>query len=496
MAILRTARLVKALASSRQGASRVNELATLRGLPAKLSQLLFLKELDRPNTANSSSAIPITLSRHEVTSILYREFGDVSDYLALSDEDGKAASIGEVHFGTWKGSQALAIKVRYPDIEHIIKCDLQGLVLTSHTFALIQPAFNLSAFKKDVKERILQELDYKKELTTLQLFKSIYQNIPRLKIPGAYDFLSSNCVLTMERLSGRPLHECLDTLSEECRFQVAETLLRFALTSWFATGIIQADPNPANFLVEVKDGEVTVGIVDFGSSLIIPQNKIVVLQRLCTGQYKNSDEVLSLFEQLGFDVELVSPLREKLLDLCTIVSLPLRTDGPFDLRSWQVKHKLKKLLGRDIWNFRLAGPPYLLWFIRSFSGTVHLIRALQVHLNWRQLFDEGCPSATTPRNLQVSRSKARGEALTKQNLKVEVLVREQGRDKVRVVLPYAVLERIEEIMPSEIVAKLSLRDSSPGRMAKQWYLNNKGPGIIFREVVDQKVISICCVQED
>jgi predicted unusual protein kinase regulating ubiquinone biosynthesis (AarF/ABC1/UbiB family) len=80
--------------------------------------------------------------------------------------------------------------------------------------------------------------------------------------------LTSARVLTMTRARGKTVVDTAATSSPEVRRLAALAMFAFAWGSPLAHGLLNADPNPGNFLIdEQPDGSVLVWCLDFGCAL-------------------------------------------------------------------------------------------------------------------------------------------------------------------------------------------------------------------------------------
>jgi predicted unusual protein kinase regulating ubiquinone biosynthesis (AarF/ABC1/UbiB family) len=86
-----------------------------------------------------------------------------------------------------------------------------------------------------------------------------------------YGELSSARVLTMARARGRTVVDAAAHAAPDVRRQAAAAIFKFAWGSPLAHGLLNADPNPGNFLIETEgDGHVLVWCLDFGCALDVP----------------------------------------------------------------------------------------------------------------------------------------------------------------------------------------------------------------------------------
>ncbi|MEL0040095.1 MAG: AarF/ABC1/UbiB kinase family protein [Ilumatobacter sp.] len=175
-----------------------------------------------------------------------------------------AASIGQVHRavivdpGTGQ-ERAVAVKVQYPGVDEAISADLRnadllGTVLRQG-FGGLDPAEMVS----EIKERLTEELDYRREADNQRRFAEFYRGHPRIHVPEVVDHLSTARVLTTELVDGHTWAELL-TWDQTERDRAAETIFRFIFRSLYTMRAFNGDPHPGNYLFH-GDGRVTFGLV-------------------------------------------------------------------------------------------------------------------------------------------------------------------------------------------------------------------------------------------
>jgi predicted unusual protein kinase regulating ubiquinone biosynthesis (AarF/ABC1/UbiB family) len=197
-----------------------------------------------------------------------------------------AASLGQVHAakladGPRRGAANsidgdaegidVVVKVQYPGVAEALRADLddEGFVrkLAGAEVGASLDDDALTALANAVRD----ELDYRSEAAMQAKFAAAWQGHASIRVPRVIEELSSRRVLTMVRAKGASIvdttHAALDV-----RRQAAAAIFTFAWGSPLAHGLLNADPNPGNFLVETEsDGHVVVWCLDFGCALELPE---------------------------------------------------------------------------------------------------------------------------------------------------------------------------------------------------------------------------------
>lgn len=201
----------------------------------------------------------------EVRKVLRQDLGaEPEDLFARFEEEPlAAASIAQVHRATLKDGREAAVKVRRPDIERVVRADLDILYTLAH---LLQSAPEEEAALVDgvglVREfdrAIARELDLGREAETLRTFHKNFEKRTSLSIPEPVEPLCGPRVLTMSLLCGTKIAEVLP--GSELAQKAATNLIEGTYQQIFEDGLFHSDPHPGNLCV-LSDGR--VGMMDFG----------------------------------------------------------------------------------------------------------------------------------------------------------------------------------------------------------------------------------------
>jgi len=162
----------------------------------------------------------------------------------------------------------VVIKVLKPGIEDTLVADLNFIYLVARVLEFLSPELertSLVAIIKDIKESMLEEVDFRKEAVNMEAFQRYIEAMGfdrQAKSPFVYQHCSTKRVLTMERLYGVPLTD-LDSIRS--LVPDPELTLVTALNVWFGSLIscesFHADVHAGNLWL-LRDGR--VGFIDFG----------------------------------------------------------------------------------------------------------------------------------------------------------------------------------------------------------------------------------------
>jgi hypothetical protein len=159
----------------------------------------------------------------------------------------------------------------------------------------LAPGLDAKAVADELRERVLEELDYEHEAQNQRSFARAYRGHPFIRVPDVVTRLSRSRVLVTEYVEGAGF-EAVKQLDAEARNRFAEIVFRFYLGSIYQLHHFNADAHPGNY---VLTGDGSVAFLDFGMT-----------KRLDPEQIRLEEEVVKA--RLDHDPE---RLREKLHDL-------------------------------------------------------------------------------------------------------------------------------------------------------------------------------------
>jgi hypothetical protein len=214
-----------------------------------------------------------------------------ADELEQLDPDPVAVTpTAQVHRGVLAGA-AVAVKVLRPGLAASVRQDLvllEGLVAP---LGAAFPSMDSGAIIKEIRERVLDELDLEHEAQVQRRFHRMLRGHPFLTVPAPVTGLAHHGVLVTEWIEGVPLARASG------RDRAAARLLLFALGALRA-GIVHADPDPDDVLV-LADGR--LAILDFGATGTVDADRVELgaraLEAFAAG---DADALGDALEQLGW----------------------------------------------------------------------------------------------------------------------------------------------------------------------------------------------------
>jgi predicted unusual protein kinase regulating ubiquinone biosynthesis (AarF/ABC1/UbiB family) len=249
----------------------VAALGTMKGAAMKLGQVMsFLdvglvpeqhREEFQRELAKLRDAAP-TVSFKQMRKVIEDDLEEpIADAFASFDEEPiAAASIGQVYRATLHDGREVAVKVQYPGVAGAVRADLQNLDMILRLLKRMTPGLDVKAIAEEIKERIVEELDYELEAQNQRSLARIFAGHPFIVVPEVVSALSREHVLVGEFVHGVGFEE-LKGRSQSERDRLGEIVFRFFLGCLYRHRQFSGDPHPGNFLL-LEDGR--VAFLDFG----------------------------------------------------------------------------------------------------------------------------------------------------------------------------------------------------------------------------------------
>ncbi|HEV2243183.1 MAG TPA: AarF/ABC1/UbiB kinase family protein [Streptosporangiaceae bacterium] len=241
-------------------------LGAMKGVLMKLGQMASyvddgLSPAVRRTLSRLQDSVP-PMSADLAAQVVREELGVPPEraFAQWDPEPIAAASIGQVHRAITHDGRAVAVKVQYPGIAETIAADLGNVALLRRMLKITAPSQDVDALLAELRERVLEELDYRREADNQRLFAAYYDGHPTIVVPRIIGELSTRRVVTSELADGARFAE-LAGWSQEERDLAAETIYRFVFRSLYELRAFNGDPHPGNYLFH-RGGRVT--FLDFG----------------------------------------------------------------------------------------------------------------------------------------------------------------------------------------------------------------------------------------
>jgi predicted unusual protein kinase regulating ubiquinone biosynthesis (AarF/ABC1/UbiB family) len=218
----------------------------------------------------------------------------------FSTEPVAAASLAQVHRAHLLDGEEVAVKVRYPDIEHIVKTDLASSRMICQIYERFDPQpMELLPLLDEMHEHLKLELDFRREVQNAERVRELFKKEERVVIPEIKHELSTGRVITMEFVTGIKVTEVEQLRAANIHpRQVVSGLMTIYNQMILAYGFFQADPHPGNIFIQPGPRFV---ILDFGLAKELPKNFGLALFELMFSMMTfNEAAMVRAFGELGF----------------------------------------------------------------------------------------------------------------------------------------------------------------------------------------------------
>ena len=246
------------------------ELGNMKGALMKVGQMASYLDDGLPEPMRlalsqlQSNAPPmaVELVRIELERELGKPMSEI--FVEFDDEPIASASIGQVHRAIIRladgTERAVAVKVQYPGVAEAIDADLRTADLLGAMLAFGFKSLNPEDMVAEIKDRLREELDYKREAANQQMFIDFYKGHPFIHVPEVFHEFSTGRILMTELVAGHSFAEVCEW-SQEQRDMAGEAIFRFVFRSLYRFRAFNGDPHPGNYIFH---GDGKVSFLDFG----------------------------------------------------------------------------------------------------------------------------------------------------------------------------------------------------------------------------------------
>jgi len=287
----------------------------------------------------------------------------------------------QVHRGVHAGAD-VAVKVLRPGISDQVRIDLNLLEALIRPLGAVFPSLAPGLLLREVRERVLDELDLEHEASTQRAFARALRRHEQLYVPAPVSALCHERVLVSAWVNGTPVGRLTDA---EERAQAARALVLFHVGS-ARFGTVHADPHPADAL-RMADGR--VALLDFGAV------RRMSATRVDEGLIALDALLAQDGETLGASLELLGWLPAELGTTVLALGREIlagHLDGPSRMNASALIRAGERARTRAeaLWPLAQVAsvPPEDLWPLRMLAGLVTLLARLDVEEDWPALFGQ------------------------------------------------------------------------------------------------------------
>ncbi|MEJ6394360.1 AarF/ABC1/UbiB kinase family protein [Gymnodinialimonas sp. 2305UL16-5] len=361
--------------------SRIAErLSEMRGAVMKLGQLLSMEtgdllppELEHILARLRSEAD--IMPPAQLKSVLTGAYGPSfrAQFKSFDTRPLAAASIGQVHRATAKDGMRLAIKLQYPGIRASIDSDLNNAAALIRWSGLWPKELDLGPLMEEARRQLHEEADYAREGRYLARFGALLQQDARFIVPTYRADLSTPDALAMGFEPASPI-ETLQEAAPATRDAALEALIELCLAELFEFGVMQTDPNFANYRWRPETEQLV--LLDFGAARDIPDDLAEGHRRLLRAGLDGArSDIYAALEEIGFIKPGLSKAHQTaLLDMAEMGFSALRGPDRFDFATTTLADELRtrgQVIGQDreLWHI----PPADTLFLQRKIGGLYLL---------------------------------------------------------------------------------------------------------------------------
>jgi predicted unusual protein kinase regulating ubiquinone biosynthesis (AarF/ABC1/UbiB family) len=345
-----------------------------------------------------------------VRRVLEREWGKSLEELfeEFEPQAAAAASIGQVHRAVMHDGREVAVKVQYPEIADALAADLDVASMLIRLGKAIAPGLDPKVVAGELRERVLEELDFELEAQQQRTFARAYRGHPFVYVPPVVSELSRRRVLVNEWVSGRRFAQIVEASQEE-RDRAGEIIVRFFFGSMHQLRRFNTDPHPGNYLLMGEPDDtpaaderggmpsrragVRMAFIDFGNTAEVGQPDIGLLALAATVD-GDPDALASAADKLGYVRNLDRIDREALLSQARALGdwylrdCELRIDPDYVAGVVEAMIDPRAVEGSLRLVRQLKLPPEEIWLRRMETSVLAVLGQLRARRNWHRIMLE------------------------------------------------------------------------------------------------------------
>jgi predicted unusual protein kinase regulating ubiquinone biosynthesis (AarF/ABC1/UbiB family) len=385
----------------------VQMLGEMKGAAMKVGQLASFYEFATPGDYLATYRDALTMLQNSAPpmrpeasrTVIEEEFGKPVDEIfdSFEDEPVAAASIGQVHRAWLPSGEKVAVKVQYPGVDAAVHADLKNVSAMTKIAVAIAPNLDPKEVANEVRERVTEELDYRREASNQARFAENFEGHPFIVVPKVFQEYCRTRVITQEFIDGDPFMTSMDWAQSD-RDALAETLYRFFYGSLTRFLLFSADPHPGNYLL-LKNGR--VAFLDFGLVRAVDPGTLDLLLEFTQALIADDKERGRVaLEGLGI-LGRRTPEIDSVWEHMRTMNMPILEDRPFKIDASLVQRIAAGGFdprSQAFQTLRKVGiPGILITFNRMSFGVGSLVGRLEGTANWQAIGREmwfGDPSQT------------------------------------------------------------------------------------------------------
>ncbi len=327
----------------------------------------------------------------KVRTVLEEEYDEQPEgvFASIEEEAFAAASIGQVHRATLHDGSRVAVKIQYPGVAEALESDVANMGILLRLARALAPGLDAKAVASELRERVLEELDYEFEAQNQRTFARAYDGHPFIFVPKVHSRLSRRRVLVSDYVEGRRFDEVKE-LEQDERDIFGEIVFRFCFGSVYHLRHFNADTHPGNYLL-MEDGR--VAFLDFGMTKRLTDQQIQLEQRAVDAAGREDPEGLrEALHDLGFVADPTRVDAERLMEHVKMVGGWYMEDGEVQITPSRVMKMIEVTSDprSDFFDLvrRESLPADELMGRRMETGLLAVLAQLRATANWHRIMRE------------------------------------------------------------------------------------------------------------
>lgn len=373
-----------------------DRLSHLRGAAMKLGQMISMDAGDMLPPELSAILAGLRdranfMPPRQLQQVLQQEWGHGwrSRFAHFRAQPIAAASIGQVHWAVTHDGRTLAIKVQYPGVRDSIDSDVDNVATLLRLSNMLPEQLDIKSFLIEAKAQLHEEADYHREAEQMQRYAQRLTQDSGFIVPRFEPEFSSDRILAMSFEEGVPI-ESLEHSGQDVRDSVTERIIALVLRELFEFGVMQTDPNFANYRYQPDTGAIV--LLDFGATRTVePLVQKDYRALLHAALSEDRAAIIQAAIDAGFMND-VTPRRhpQSVENITDIILTEFMREGPFDFGDRAFVATLRDegmriAADRAVWHM----PPAETVFIqRKISGTALLGARLKARVPVRAMLTE------------------------------------------------------------------------------------------------------------
>ncbi|MDT5158769.1 MAG: ubiquinone biosynthesis protein [Acidobacteriota bacterium] len=231
-----------------------------------------------------------------------------------------SASVSCVYRAVLHNDDEVAVKVRRPNIQKAFTADLDALdwLLFSFEFLTIWRPGMSSNFRLELRDILLEELDFRREARNQELFRRYHKRRKKLNVtaPKVYYELSGEALMVSEFVHGHKVQKIIEAMESGDEVfmarlrhsgidmkKVAKHLIRSRYYSFHECPLFHGDPHPSNILVQDNN---RIVMLDFGACGVFSQRDRNLMWQM--NYYYSRDDVGGMVNMVLSIMEPIYPV--------------------------------------------------------------------------------------------------------------------------------------------------------------------------------------------